>query len=42
MELNLQEINDKLGKISEEHSKLFGQEQVLNRIYQITGYEDCY
>ncbi len=30
MELNLQEINDKLEKISQEHSKLFGQEQKLN------------
>lgn len=30
MDLNLQEINDKLEKISEDHSKLFGQEQKLN------------
>lgn len=30
MELNLQEINGKLEKISEEHSKLFEQEQELN------------
>lgn len=30
MELNVQEINDKLEKISKEHSELFDQEQKLN------------